>query len=397
MFERYTEQARRTLFFARYEAFQAASAFIETEHVLLGLFRDDQSPAARALARAGVSLGAIRTEIESRTARRVRTPLSPADDVPFSEETESVFRYAEQEAERLLHPHIGPEHLLLGLFREERGLAATILKECGLRLASVRDDIVQMSSTAATPAVFPFGMIALPDRVRLLRVTPSRRDPHDGPMVVTTPQHVTAEGLTLRELIAWAYRADTRHVEMPAGVNDREHFDAQLDLPRRQSWPVLERLVQEGLDKHFGITVTREVRPTDVFTLTATDGPSPGRRSHDDDAGFGAVYTTFSTMAFSERSEPLSLEGPDWRDRLHSVGPIRLTATTIEDFAQWLEDAVAHRVIDETGLSGTYDIDVQGELQGIEELRQALVEQLALVLTRAQRELELLVVRRKPH
>jgi uncharacterized protein (TIGR03435 family) len=397
MFERYTEQARRTLFFARYEAFQAASAFIETEHILLGLFRDDQSPAMRALARARVSLETIRQEIESHTARRVGTPSATAEDLPFSEETESVLHYAEQEAERLLHHHVGPEHLLLGLFREERGLAATILKEYGLHLATVRDDIVQMSSSTATPAAFPFAVNALPDRVRLPRVSPSRRDPHEGPMIVSTPQRVTAEGLTMRELIAWAYRADTRSVEMPAGVNDRERFDVRLDLTGPQSWPAIDRLVREGLDRHFGVTVTREVRPIDVFILTATDRPGPGRRSHDDDAGFGAEYTAFSTIAFSELSEPLSLDGPDWRNRLHSVGPIRLTATTIAGFARWLEDIVGHQVIDETGLTETYDIEVTGELQGLDELRQALLEQLALVLTRAQREMERLVVRRKPH
>jgi uncharacterized protein (TIGR03435 family) len=397
MFERYTEQARRTLFFARYEAFRSASAFIETEHILLGLLRDDQSPAVRALARAPVSLEAIRKDIESRTARRVRTPMSSADDVPFSEETERVLYCAEQEAERLLHQHVGPEHLLLGLFREERGLAATLLKGYGLRLASVRDEIVQMSSESGLPPGFPFPVIAPTARVRLLRVFTSRLDPHESSMVVSTSQRVTAEGMTLRELVAWAYRADTREIELPDGVNERDRYDARLDLPAPQSWPVLDRLIQEGLDRHFGITVTREVRPIDVFVLTATDGPSPGRRTHDDDAGFALTYTAFSTRDLSERSEPLSLEGPDWRNRLHSVGPIRLMATTIEGLARWLQDVVGHQVIDNTGLTGTYDIDVKGELQGLDELRQALLEQLALVLTRTRRETNVLVVRRRPH
>lgn len=396
MFERYTEQARRALFFARFEAFQSVSAFVETEHILLGLFRDEDSLAVRALAGAGVSVEPLRKDIEARTARRTRTPLSSPDDVPFGEETERVVRYAEQEAERLLHRHVGPEHLLLGLFREERGLAATILNEHGLGLASVRDHIVMMSSASGLPAGFPFGATAPTDRVRL-RVTPSRRERHEGPMIISTPQGVTAEGITLRELVAWSYRAEAKHVELPDGVNDRERYDTRLDLPGPQGWPALDRLMQDGLNRHFGITVTREVRPIDVFVLTATDGPSPGRRAHDDDEGFGAMYTAFSTPAFSDLSEPLSLEGPDWRNRLHSVGPILLRATTIADFARWLEDVVGHQVIDNTGLTGTFDIDVKGELQGLEELRQALLEQLALALTRAQREMEVLVVRRKPH
>jgi uncharacterized protein (TIGR03435 family) len=397
MFERYTEQARRTIFFARHEAFQAASAFIEPEHVLLGLCRDDQSLPLRILTRARVSHEAIRKEIEARTSRRVRTPLPSADDVPFSEESGRVFFYAEQEAGRLLHRHVGPEHLLLGLFRQEHGLAAIILKEFGLALASVRDEIVQMlGASAVPPAGLPFALTVPADRVRL-RVSPSRREHREGPMVLSTLQRVNAEGLTLCELVAWAYRADTKHIELPDGLDEGERYDARLELPGPHSWPDIDRFIRNGLDRHFAITVTRQTRVTDVFVLTATDGPSPGRRTHDDPAGFAVMHTAFSTVDLSDPSEPLSLEGPAWRDRLHSVGPIRLTATTIEDFARWLQDVVGHQVIDDTRLTGTWDIDVKGELQGLDELRQALREQLALVLTPATREIEMLVVRRKTH
>ena len=62
----------------------------------------------------------------------------------------------------------------------------------------------------------------------------------------------------------------------------------------------------------------------------------------------------------------------------------------MQDFGTWLEEFVGHPVIDETGLEGTYDIEVQGEMQGLDELRQALMEQLALVLTKAQREVSVL-------
>ena len=109
--------------------------------------------------------------------------------------------------------------------------------------------------------------------------------------------------------------------------------------------------------------------------------------------GGRATYAGFSTVDFST-SEALPFSGLEWRDRLHSVGPIILTATTIADFAHWLEEFVGHPIIDETGLAGTYDIEVQGEMQGLEELRHALIEQLALVLTRTQRDLPVLAVYR---
>jgi uncharacterized protein (TIGR03435 family) len=108
------------------------------------------------------------------------------------------------------------------------------------------------------------------------------------------------------------------------------------------------------------------------------------------------TYTAFSTLALTSSPEPLALDGPDWRSRLHSIGPILLTATTLKDSCQWLEGLLGHPVIDETNLPGTYDIEVQGDMQGFDELREALFTQLALVLTRTQRDLPLLVVRR-PH
>lgn len=92
--------------------------------------------------------------------------------------------------------------------------------------------------------------------------------------------------------------------------------------------------------------------------------------------------------------EASPLQGSAWRDRLNSIGPIILTATTMADFAYCLEEFVGHPVIDETALTGTYDIEVQDEMQGVDELRRALVQQLALVLTKAQRELPILAVYR---
>ena len=216
---------------------------------------------------------------------------------------------------------------------------------------------------------------------------PSRREAREGPLVVSSPDSLNADGFTLKELVAWAYRADVRDVKLAAGIDNRERYDARLDLPAPQSWPTIDRLVQDGIARHFGITVTHETRPVTVFVLTALAGASPGRRRHDDDEGGVAatMYAGFSTADLSGW-EGFPLDGPAWRDRLHSVGPLVLTATTIEDFAHWLEEIAGHHVIDETGLAGTYDIELQGEMQGFDELRQAFAEQLALGLDRSQRE-----------
>ncbi|MEO7190656.1 MAG: ATP-dependent Clp protease ATP-binding subunit [Vicinamibacterales bacterium] len=150
MFERYTERARRVLFFARYEATQLGSTSIETEHLLLGLIREGKGLTSRIFARSHLSLESIRKEIEGRTVFREK--VSTSVEIPFSAETKRVLQYAAEEADRLLHTYIGTEHLLLGILREERSVAASILYEKGMRLASVREDIVQLLNEKTAPA-----------------------------------------------------------------------------------------------------------------------------------------------------------------------------------------------------------------------------------------------------
>ncbi|MFZ0960966.1 MAG: ATP-dependent Clp protease ATP-binding subunit [Terriglobia bacterium] len=149
MFERYTEKARRVIFFARYEASQFGSPFIETEHLLLGLLREDKALTNRFL-RSHASIESIRKQIEGRTP--IREKVSTSVDLPLSQECKRVLAYAAEEAERLAHKHIGTEHLLLGLLREDKSFAAEILHERGLRLSTLREELsrVQNDKTAAT-------------------------------------------------------------------------------------------------------------------------------------------------------------------------------------------------------------------------------------------------------
>ena len=114
MFERYTEKARRVIFFARYEASQFGSPYIETEHLLLGLLREDKALTNRFL-RSHASVESIRKQIEAHTT--IREKVSTSVDLPLSNECKRVLAYAAEEAERLGHKHIGTEHLLLGLLR----------------------------------------------------------------------------------------------------------------------------------------------------------------------------------------------------------------------------------------------------------------------------------------
>ncbi len=145
MFEKYTEKARRVIFFARYEASQFGAPAIEPTHLLLGLLREDKSLTAKFLARAHASIESIRKEVEGRAP--LREKISASVELPLAAETKRVLAYAHEESDRLQHRHIGTEHLLLGLLREERSGASEILLERGLRLQGVRDEIARATTT----------------------------------------------------------------------------------------------------------------------------------------------------------------------------------------------------------------------------------------------------------
>ena len=144
MFERYTEKARRVIFFARYEASQFGASQIEAEHILLGLIREDKNLTTRFFHRAHANIETIRKEIEGRTILRDR--ISTNIDLPLSTEAKRVLAFAAEESERLGNRHIGTEHILLGLLREENSVAAEILYDRGLRLSEIRQDLMRQAS-----------------------------------------------------------------------------------------------------------------------------------------------------------------------------------------------------------------------------------------------------------
>jgi ATP-dependent Clp protease ATP-binding subunit ClpC len=145
MFERYTEKARRVIFFARYEASQFGSPSIEAEHILLGLLREDRNLLNRFISPPQASIESIRKEIEGRTKTRER--ISTSVDLPFSDETESALEYAAEESELLGHDHIGTEHILLGLLRVEKSVTSMILHERGLNLDAIREELKHNTDT----------------------------------------------------------------------------------------------------------------------------------------------------------------------------------------------------------------------------------------------------------
>ena len=151
MFERYSERSRRIIFFARYEALQYGSSVIAPEHILLGLLREDKTVTTRYLSRTGV-VGAekIRAELEDRIVVRDRIPQSA--ELHLSPETKRVLFYANEESRAAKNRFVLPEHILMGLLREERTIAAEVLFQFGLRTQDVR---LNVTKPTAEKGVFP--------------------------------------------------------------------------------------------------------------------------------------------------------------------------------------------------------------------------------------------------
>jgi ATP-dependent Clp protease ATP-binding subunit ClpC len=129
MFERYTEKARRVIFFARYEASALGSAYIESEHLLLGLMRESKSlfdPPCFPLG----SRDVLRKRIEDHAPKL--PPTTTSVDLPLASDAKRILAYAAEEAQALSHLHIGTEHILLGILKEREGFAAKLLAEYGL-------------------------------------------------------------------------------------------------------------------------------------------------------------------------------------------------------------------------------------------------------------------------
>jgi hypothetical protein len=143
MFERYTEKTRRVIFFARYEASNFGSPYIETEHLLLGILREARDVALRL----HLSAELIRNQIDGATI--IREKVSTSVDLPLSNESKRVLAYAAEEAEAVGHKHIGTEHLLVGLLREEKSFAAELLKQAGVSLKKARK---QLAASSGEPA-----------------------------------------------------------------------------------------------------------------------------------------------------------------------------------------------------------------------------------------------------
>ncbi len=143
MFERFTDRARRVVVLAQEEARMLNHNYIGTEHILLGLIHEGEGVAAKALESLGISLEAVRSQVEEIIGQG-QTP--PTGHIPFTPRAKKVLELSLREALQLGHNYIGTEHILLGLIREGEGVAAQVLVKLGADLNKVRQQVIQLLS-----------------------------------------------------------------------------------------------------------------------------------------------------------------------------------------------------------------------------------------------------------
>ena len=140
MFERFTERARQVVVLAQDEARRLGHDYIGTEHLLLGLLREEQGIAAKTLAGFEVSLDVLRADLV-RTVGQAEAPQT--GQIPFTPRSKRVLEHSLREAIALSHNYIGTEHVLLGLLREEEGVAVQLLRGHGVEPEAARDAVIE--------------------------------------------------------------------------------------------------------------------------------------------------------------------------------------------------------------------------------------------------------------
>jgi ATP-dependent Clp protease ATP-binding subunit ClpA len=141
MFERFTDRARRVVVLAQEEARMLNHNYIGTEHILLGLIHEGEGVAAKALVSLGISLDAVRQQVEEIIGQGQQ---APSGHIPFTPRAKKVLELSRREAEQLGHNYIGTEHILLGLIREGDGVGAQVLVTLGADLNRVRQQVIQL-------------------------------------------------------------------------------------------------------------------------------------------------------------------------------------------------------------------------------------------------------------
>src|SRR3989454_613292 len=157
----FTDRVRKVLQMAREEAARLHHEYVGTEHILLGLIREGEGVAAAVLTNLNVDLEEIQQKIEE-TVKKGKAAAAAGPDLPYTSRAKKVLELAMSEARELNHSYVGTEHLLLGLLREEKGIAAQVLTDAGVNLEQARAETLRLLGSEMPSGPAPSGAGAQP-------------------------------------------------------------------------------------------------------------------------------------------------------------------------------------------------------------------------------------------
>jgi ATP-dependent Clp protease ATP-binding subunit ClpA len=247
MFERFTDRARRVVVLAQEEARMLNHNYIGTEHILLGLIHEGQGVAAEALESLGISLDAVRQQVEEIIGQGQEVP---SGHIPFTPRGKKVLELSLRESLQLGHNYIGTEHILLGLIREGDGVAAQVLVRLGADLDRVRQQVIQLIASRPLREAAPGPEVQARLDVVEIRLAVLEHRVRTGP-----------DTSDLDEQIAQVRRekesaVDARDFEQAVSMREREKELLASKAARREQWaaghpalPVLAERVQQLADE----------------------------------------------------------------------------------------------------------------------------------------------------
>jgi uncharacterized protein (TIGR03435 family) len=297
-------------------------------------------------------------------------------------------QYAAEEADQLFHDHIDTAHLVLGLLREKRSVAAEVLTARGLRVEGVREAInrgeqPEVAGPPPTPAnTYQWPQIPFAPS-RTVHILYSGSQPPQEPVVNHAGNVFSAYGFTLKDIIVRAWEGNRWHIDIPPALRDDARFDFLLVLPQPETVATYLGLLQAAIEQHFAVHVTRESRMRDVYALTNTNFRGQIlRRYPDPEPGTGVSSLPFSVFAGRPKDAPMF---PLDAFAVHSV-PFAFLVS-------WFEEILGGQVIDETRLPGVYCFELRERVTTLAAFIELLREEAGLLITRERREILTLVIR----
>jgi Clp amino terminal domain, pathogenicity island component/UvrB/uvrC motif len=237
MFERFTDRARRVVARAQEEARMLNHNYIGTEHILLGLIHEGDGVGAKALESLGISLQAVRAQVEEIIGQGQQ---APSGHIPFTPRAKKVMELTLREALQLGHNYIGTEHILLGLIREGDGVAAQVLVKLGADLNRVTQQVIILLHGHPAEEPSPSGTAA--GQHMLLSGAQARLDAVEGRLAAVEQQMgIRADTSDLDGQIDRVRgerhaAADAQEYEQAASLRDRERELLAAKVARQEQW-----------------------------------------------------------------------------------------------------------------------------------------------------------------